>query len=701
VVVTRNDGFSLIITKTGWVQNTLSGVWLPPGERIDSSRFLKSDFSPNEVYHYSHPFQYSGIDWGWIHIGLSLTKFNADIEALYFRTGLIALLCLVVGVAFAIFFARKLTKPISVLAGTTNLVALGDLTARADIRTGDELESLAQSFNDMTERLGITQGEIIAAREYTDNIIRYMNDTMIVVSPEGIIERVNAATCSLLNYNEEELVGSPIRKVLVSTGIEIDKETVIPDVTGIISLGHVNNAETLYKAKSGRQIPVLFSASVIHSIGNTVQGIVCVALDITERKETEEALRTAKENAEGANRAKSQFLANMSHEIRTPMNGVLGLLDLLVETPLNNEQRKMARMAQGSAEILLGVINNVLDFSKIEAGRLQLLMTDFTVRDLVREVIDMFWVRVQNKSITLGYEVDDRVPELVTGDVVRLRQILINLIGNAVKFTDEGEVSLGLTLAEEQGENLVLLFEVRDTGSGIPLDKQQYIFGAFSQADATMARRYEGTGLGLAISKELVEAMNGKIGVRSEPGKGSLFWFTIHVKRAESVPNSIAADDSPVSIRENLGNDRLLRVLLAEDNPVNQDVGRMVLESLNCEVDVVENGHEAVAAVFSKEYDLVFMDCQMPEVDGIEATGIIRRREAENSTGGRITIVALTANAMEEDREYCLAAGMDDYIAKPFKPAQIQTIINRWSTNQAECPQRTEEPCPSPSPSCS
>jgi len=680
VVVTRNDGFSLIITKTGWVQKSLSGVWLPKGDRVASSRFLKSDYSPMEVYHYSHPFQYSGIDWGWIHIGLSLKKFNTDIRALYLRTGVLALLCLSVGIAVALFFARKLTKPLSTLSNITKQVAQGNLTARADIRTGDELEHLGQSFNAMTERLQKTQGEIIAAREYTDNIIRSMNDTMIVVSAEGIIERVNTATLNLLGYVEEDLIGEHIDKVLVSPAIADDRGTASPNIAGIIPMGFISNVETFYRANDGRLIPVIFSASVMHGNRSTVQGIVCVALDITGRKQSEEALRIAKENAEAANRAKSQFLANMSHEIRTPMNGVLGMLDLLIDSSLDKSQTKLARMAHGSADKLLEVINDILDFSKIEAGRLQLQRTDFILRDLVHEVMDMFWIRAGNKNINLVCEIEECVPEVVKGDAIRLRQILINLIGNSVKFTAIGEVSLGLTLEERTPEHSVLCFSVRDTGSGIPIDAQPFIFEAFSQADSSMARRHEGTGLGLAISKELVEAMGGRIGVRSDPGSGALFWFTINLQHATSVPVTAQAGDTPVVERlECLDSEHIPRVLLAEDNPVNQELGRLVLESLNCEVDVVGNGREAVEAVFSTDYDLVFMDCQMPEVDGYEATRIIRQRELESDAGvRRINIVALTAHAMDGDREHCLDAGMDDYAAKPFTPVQIQAILNRW-----------------------
>jgi PAS domain S-box-containing protein len=678
VVVTRNDGFSLVITKQGWSRKNLAGVWLPAGDRAAGSRFLKSAVHPQEVFHYSHPFQYSGIDWGWIHIGLSLKKFHDDIDSMYLRTELLALLCIAAGVGVAFLFARRFTRPVSALADVTRRVAAGDLTARADIRTGDELEHLGRSFNTMTETLQRSQGESIAAREYTDNIIGSMNDTLVVVRPDGIMVRTNKALLSLLGYTEQELLGKPFGLIFAPGSVDGKTPVSGTAMYDLFARGIVSNVETSYLSKNGAHIPVLFSASVLYASDGAVEGLVCVGLDITERKLSEQALQEAKDAAEAASKAKSQFLANMSHEIRTPMNGVLGMLDLLLDSKLDTTQQRFAGMAHGSAEKLLSVINDILDFSKIEAGRLEMQISGFLLRNVVREVTDLFSVKARGKEITLRFQVDLHVPDAVEGDATRLRQVLINLIGNALKFTDKGEVTLEVMLEENTGSDVVLRFEVRDTGRGIGETELAAIFDAFTQADVSMTRRHEGTGLGLTISKQLVEIMGGAIGVDSRPGKGSLFWFTIPLKMGHTGAHAAPTPETSPRQTKQTGIPPNLHILVAEDNPVNQEMCRFMLEGLGCRVQVVRNGSLAVEAVSSERYDLVFMDCQMPEMDGYEATAMIRQGESD---GRCLPIIALTAHALQGDREACLAAGMDDYLAKPFSMNELADMLYRWAGN--------------------
>lgn len=648
---------------------------------------------------------------------------------------------------------------------------------------------------------------------YVENILAAMQDMLFVVTPDTRIEKVNQAVLDLLGYSEEALLGQPLQIVLAP-----EERPSWQQPTAITSpLFSMRDQELRFLAKDGRVIDTAVSTAVMNEENAPTPRIVCVANDITQRKQFERELQAAKGVAEEAAKTKSDFLASMSHEIRTPLNAVIGMTSLLLDTPLTAEQEDYVSTARTSGNGLLSIINDILDFSKIDSGKLELDSQTFILRECVEEAIDLLAVQATAKNLVLNSYIEPDVPLIVQSDVTRLRQILVNLLSNAVKFTHEGEINLWVGSQKRRGET-ELCFMVKDTGIGIPPDRVDRLFEPFRQVDSSTTREFGGTGLGLAISKRLINLMGGDIWVETILGQGSIFYFTVktdstarwmlgdlatadaekpfagrrvlvsHVNQTSRIvlsrhlqqwgievacassaaelmhvidtepPFDLLIVDATVTQQDaNLqralvaqtavsptrvlfltpmgqpctiadenqncycfnrpyhisqlryqlaeifhssgGNGRLpatastksqfnkklagdhpLRILLAEDNLINQKVALRMLERLGYSADVAANGLEAVQALTLRPYDLILMDIQMPEMDGIEATRRIRQNWSPDF---QPRIVAMTANALAGDRETYLTNGMDDYISKPIKVEELTRVLeNSYQTKQ-------------------
>ena len=769
----------------------------------------------------------------------------------------ISFVLIITSILIGFLISRSITRPISKLAGSVRIIGEGDFGHIVKVGTRDEFSDFADSFNRMTANLGRSRDELQKERDFSTGIIEGTPAIICGIAPDGTTMFVNPAGEGVTGYATSDIIGRKWWGVLYPAGEYGQVERLFEE----LEKGDVRDHETVLTRKDGEKRTVAWSSvSRQDEKGITVETI-WFGHDVTERTEAEDELRSAKKEvdqtnqqleaaieranemalkAETASIAKSDFLANMSHEIRTPMNGVIGMTGLLLDSGLNPQQHQYAEIVRNSGNSLLTIVNEILDFSKIEAGRVELEILDFDLRRTLEDATDSLSLAAAEKELQLACLISHDVPALVRGDPGRLRQVLVNLAGNAIKFAHKGEVVIRAAVEEEDDTSVTVRISVSDTGIGIPRDRMELLFRSFSQIDASTTRKYGGTGLGLAISKGLAEMMGGRIGAESEFGKGSTFWFTVLLEKQPNdprleviVPENIrgtrvlAADDNEISrlvLREQLvswdcrfeeasnceealeklcsghadgdpfavaivdaqiagmqGEDlgrrireepglkdlklvllssvgqrgdakraeeigfaayltkpvkqlqlfdclrrvtgtqaggeasaaepivtkhtiaedrkQSLRILVAEDNAVNQKVILAILNRLGFHGKIAANGREAVDALKEAHYDLVLMDVQMPKMDGYAATQEIRSLTQERrDESGRVSkvahpaagvpIVAMTANAMQGDREKCLNAGMDDYLTKPVMPKEVGAMLDKWLVGQE--PQQQE-----------
>ena len=764
---------------------------------------------------------------GLIYLEADLTDLNERLLRFMAIDFLVLLVSLAIAFLLSYRLQRVISEPIRQLTETASAVAAHEnYSIRAVKRSGDEIGVLFDQFNSMLDRIQQRDVAIQGAHDSMEKRVAertaYLNAlidnsplAIMVLDYQGTVQLCNPAFEQLFQYSRLEILGKPIDGLLATESLlaeanSISRQTLSGTPVTLVTQRMRKDLSLVDVELHG--VPLVVHGQVVGSLG--------IYQDISARKRAEEAMQQAREQAEAASRAKSEFLANMSHEIRTPMNGIMGMTELVLDTDLDPEQREYLNMAKLSADSLLSLINDILDFSKIEAGKLEIDAIEFHLSDSLGDTMKALSLRAHQKGLELAYDLQTDVPDGLVGDPGRLRQIIVNLVGNGIKFTERGEVIVYVAVESRTADDIQLHFTIADTGIGIPADKQHAIFEAFTQADGSMTRTFGGTGLGLTISSRLVEFMKGRIWVESELGKGSRFHFTAHFGlQTESVRKVIprdpmilrdlrvlVVDDNetnrhilvkmlsswharPVAVdsgaramttlREGQGLGRAfplilldaqmpemdgfalvesikrnpewetatimmlssagqrgdarrcrelgvaayltkpvrqaelldailtalgtkpkkqaqaalitrhslredhghLRILLVEDNAVNQLLAQRMLEKRGHTVTVATNGKEALAALEANSYQLVFMDVQMPEMDGFEATAAIREREKKSGT--HVPIVAMTAHAMVGDKERCQAAGMDDYLSKPIRPEELSEVLKRYSSAES------------------
>lgn len=643
-----------------------AGDALPPGHAFSTDHTL--DEVDDGVFDSKTDITVSNTTYGHIEIGLSTTYLENIISSARKNATAIALLEMGLVALFSLALGIYLTRQLSSLTTATDRIADGEYGYQIDIRGNDELAQTATAFNRMS-------AELRHDREKRDAILRSALDAIIAMDEQGDIVEFNQAAESIFGYCRDDVIGKKMKDIIIPPSQRAAHEKGMAHylATGEGPIMDQRIQVTAMRA-GGEEFQAELTVTAVDSNGRKL--FTAFMRDISEPLQRETELRDAKEAAEAADRAKTQFLANMSHEIRTPLNALLGFLGLLREHEnITGEQLTWIITAQQSGASLLHLINETLDFSKIEAGRMALEPHDFDIRELVNSTTTVLTPKATAKGLGLSAAIAPDVPGRIREDSARLRQVLINLIDNAIKFTTSGSIDLAVQTCERNGLRH-LHFSISDTGPGIPESKHVAVFGEFIRLMET-GKLTSGTGLGLAITQRLVELMGGRIDFENRESGGTRFWFEIPLTAASTT-------DTPVEPTPPQEGDIHLpkgRILLADDSPANQMVALAMLKDSGCTVDIANNGLEAVNAVRALPYDIVLMDVSMPEMDGLEATCAIRELAGGK---GRIPVIAMTAHAIVGDREKFLAAGMNDYLSKPVSKQRLYELLGKWLPAQQQ-----------------
>jgi two-component system sensor histidine kinase/response regulator len=587
-----------------------------------------------------------GKRWGRLQLGISEERGRRDARRLWIITIVAALVTILVTLVCGAYLARSIAYPVTRLAEAVSRVERGEWDTHIDVSSGDEIGLLARSFQSMIQ-------ELRRSKRYVDDILHSMADSLVVVDREGKIRTANPATCSLLGYVEKDLLGEPIGRIASGIGLlDAGKWREEESSSGI---------EVEYLDRDGRKIPVLASVARMGGHSDTV---ICMAQDLRERKRAERELLLAKEAAESANRAKSVFLASMSHEIRTPMNAILGYSQLMLrDASIGPDAKNNLNIINRSGVHLLALINDILDMSKIEAGQVRLKRARFDLWDLVKDLEVMFRLRAESRSVKLEALISPDCQRHIQADEGKLRQVLVNLLGNAVKFTERGSIRLRISTPRRENGQLWLSVQVEDTGPGIAAEEQTGLFRPFAQTQSGRDLQ-GGTGLGLAISQQFVRLMGGEIKLVSEAGKGSTFHFEVPVQAADEGFVSGYMETRRVTGLQSA--EQAPRVLVVDDEPNNRGWLTSLLKIVGFPVREAEDGAAAIRIWEEWKPDLILMDVRMPVMDGLEATRTIRQRG-----GAETVIVALTASAMYEDLLVVMQSGVNDFLSKPCQEEEL------------------------------